>query len=526
LSSTSAEPAAAGAMPMAPRRAFDQLYVRLAAVLLALVLALGVVLVVILRMVSGAYQDEVLQRSSAELAGFIASEAHTIGPGVLDVRSLEEIFPSVTMANPLVEVYVLDRDGRVLAYSGANQRLAREHVDLEPVRAFIRRSRPMPIRGADPRSGGVGIFSAAPLGSAAEPLGYVYVLLGRSEIEAAAMRSSRGYVGAATLAAVAGALLFALIAGALLFRGMTAPLQRLCERVERFVASGFSIEPARATAADAGGDEIARLSTAFHEMSLRILAQLERLQAIDSGRRTAVLNASHDLRTPLAALQGYLQTLIVKRDQLSPQQRDDYLAIAHKHAMRLNRLVDQMFELSKLDAPETLPRRETFALAELVGDIGQKYALPAQNRGVQLAVDLDPRAAPIHADIAMVERLIENLVENALKYTPAGGRVAITVHGDDARGVELAVTDTGAGIPAAEHERIFDRFYRVEGRERNDGDTSTGLGLAIVKRIAELHGASIRVDSEPGRGSRFGVRFPAASGQGAASSREALRRED
>jgi len=493
----------------AARRPFDQLYVRLAAGLLMLVLALGVILFLILRMVSGAYQDEVVQRSNAELAHVIAGEAHSIGPGVLDVVSLERLFPYVTMVNPIVEVYVLDRDGRVLAYSGEHQRLALEQVDLEPVRAFIGRSRSMPIRGSDPRSGAHdSIFSAAALEGGAETLGYVYVLLGRSDVEAAAMRSSRGYVGEVTLVAVTAALLFALIAGALLFRALTTRLQRLCDNVEGFYASGFrdtALLPLRPD----GGDEIARLSMAFGDMARRILEQLHRLESIDNSRRMAVLNASHDLRTPLTALQGYLQTLIVKRKVLSESQSAEYLEIAHKHATRLHRLVDQMFELSKLDAPETVPRRERFALGELVGDIGQKYELHAQDRGVRLSVAIDPAAPPVNADIAMIERLIENLVENALKFTPSGGRVSIAVQAprEAGGGVALSVSDTGRGIPLEEQERIFDRFYRVDTPERGD---SSGLGLAIVRRIAELHEARITVTSAPGMGARFTVHFEAA----------------
>ena len=495
-----------------PRRhAFDQLYVRMAAVLLALVLALGILLFVILRMVSGAYQEEVLQRSSAELAHVIANEAHATDPKSLDVRSLEVLFPYVTMVNPLIEVYVLDRDGRVLAYSGAKQRIMVDQVDLEPVGAFLGRTRPMPIRGTDPRAGSHdAIFSAAALGPVQAPLGYVYVVLGRSEMEAEAMRSSRGYVGTVTVTAVASALVFALIAGALLFRALTARLQHLSDGVDRFFASDFRDAPAVApSAAQArGSDEIARLSIAFDEMARRIHEQLQRLERIDSGRRTAVMNASHDLRTPLTALQGYLQTMVVKREQLSAQQRDDYLQIALKHAARLHRLVDQMFELSKLDAPETLPRRESFALGELVGDIVQNYALRAQERAVTIAVELDAGAPPVSADVAMVERLIENLVENALKFTPQGGRIGIAVRADgDA--VLLSVADSGPGIPPDERDRIFDRFYRID---RPEAGNSSGLGLAIVRRIVELHDARIAVDDNPGGGARFRVEFAAARG--------------
>jgi signal transduction histidine kinase len=166
-----------------------------------------------------------------------------------------------------------------------------------------------------------------------------------------------------------------------------------------------------------------------------------------------------------------------------------------------------MFELARLDAPETAPRREAFSVVELASDIGQKYQLHAEQRQVTLAVDIEPRAPALNADIAMVERLIENLVENALRFTPAGGRVTVGAS-TSADGLQLSVSDTGCGIAADELPHVFDRFYSVA---RAGTERSSGLGLAIVKRIVELHGAHIHAESQPGQGSRFSVLFPASA---------------
>jgi signal transduction histidine kinase len=490
---------------------FDQLYLRLAAVLLLLFALLGVLFVLALRAFDAQYQEEILQRSNRDLAMYVARQHRAIGPEVLDASSIAMLFPYVMTVNPIVEAYVLDRQGRILAASGANAASPTPAelapVDLAPVRAFLSRSRSMPIRGTNPRApGSDAVFSASPIGDERNPVGYVYVVLGRSEPAIAAMTSSRGYVGPLLAVVVASALLFVLVTALLLFRGMTGRLQRLTGEVEAFRAGGF-VSPPQLPVDEPRRDEIERLTRVFREMGDKIVQQLDQLRAADLSRRTAVLNASHDLRTPLAALQGYLQTLLWRGNSLTDEQKRTYLEIANRHSERLSRLVDQMFELAKLDAPETAPRRETFSVAELASDIGQKYQLHAEQRQVTLAVEVEPRAPALNADIAMVERLIENLVENALRFTPAGGRVTVGASAT-AAGLQLTVSDTGCGIAADELPRVFDRFYSVA---RAGAERSSGLGLAIVKRIVELHGAYIHAESQPGQGSRFSVLFPAAS---------------
>jgi len=481
---------------------FDQLYVRLALALVALFALLGVAFALILGNFESMYREETMQRANAELAQTLAREHHTIS-GVLDAHAFADVLSYVKRLNPAVDVYLLDERGTVQAHSDPQGPLAQSQVDLVPVRAFITRARSMPLYGTDPLDAGRStIFSAAPIGSAEHPMGYVYVVLGQSDAADAAMASSRGYVVPLILGALVTSLLFALLAALVLFRVLTGRLRRLTTAVEAFRANGFTAPPVLPPAPRAQ-DEIARLAEVFGEIGDRMVAQLKQLRSIDEGRRTAVLNASHDLRTPLAALRGYLQTLLMKRDALTDAQQIHYLEVANRHAERLARLVEQMFELAKLDAPETQPKRESFSLAELVSDIGQKYKLSAESRGVALEVVTDPSAPMVQADIAMVERLVENLVENALKFTPAGGSVTLKVVGS-ADGVALSVADTGCGIAAEDLPHVFERFYRAAQPGR---DGSAGLGLAIVKRVAELHGAELGIRSEVGKGTRIEALF-------------------
>jgi signal transduction histidine kinase len=482
----------------------DQLYVRLAIALVALFAALGVSFALILANFESMYQEEMTQRANAELAPTLAREWRSIGTEKVDAAAFGETLKYVKMVNPGVDIYLLDPRGNVLAQSDPPGALARPAIDVAPLRAFIERSAAIPLRAADPRHPSrTCIFSAAPLGAAEAPLGYVYVVLGPSDGKDA--DTSGGYVVSLLGAALAASVLFALVAGLVLFRALTGRLRRLTAAVEAFRANGFSAPP-QLPPAPRAQDEIARLSQVFGEIGDRMVAQLERLRSIDQSRRTAVLNASHDLRTPLAALRGYLQTLLMKHDSLPDTQKRQYLEVANRHAERLSRLVEQMFELAKLDAPEAEPKRELFSLAELANDIGQKYRLAAEGRGVTLTVDADPAAPALFADIAMVERLVENLLENALKFTPAGGRVRLAVEGAGDATV-LRVEDTGCGIAQEHLPHVFERFYRAAETSR---DGSSGLGLAIVKRVAELHGAVLGIRSTVKLGTCIEARFGGA----------------
>ena len=227
----------------------------------------------------------------------------------------------------------------------------------------------------------------------------------------------------------------------------------------------------------------------------------------EQARRDLIADISHDLRTPLVAMRGYRELLVARGDSLSAEDRKRYAAIALRQSEHLARLVDDLFELAKLDFRGLVLDCEAFAVGELASDVVQKFALAASARGVALEVAVAADLPPLEADLRLVERVLENLVGNALGHTPAGGRVEVRV-APSAAGVELQVLDTGAGIPAAELPFVFDRHYRGAASGDSEAGEGAGLGLAIAKKIVELHGGAIRVESELRRGSRFVVVLP------------------
>ncbi|HKW84935.1 MAG TPA: ATP-binding protein, partial [Burkholderiaceae bacterium] len=224
-------------------------------------------------------------------------------------------------------------------------------------------------------------------------------------------------------------------------------------------------------------------------------------------RRDLIANVSHDLRTPLVSIRGYLEVLAAKHEVLDPAQRRSYLDTAVRQSEHLGTLIDELFELAKLDFKGITLQREAFQLAELVSDVLQKFRLMAAGRQVALELDASHELPLVHADLGLIERAFDNLIGNALKHTPAGGCVTIRLHAGDGR-VVADVIDTGAGIAANDLPFIFDRFYR------GGGSAGAGLGLAITRRIVELHAGTITVESSPaGSRFRFGVpTLPATAG--------------
>jgi len=225
------------------------------------------------------------------------------------------------------------------------------------------------------------------------------------------------------------------------------------------------------------------------------------LKQTDALRRELIANVSHDLRSPLASIRGYLETVIMKKDTLDPREHEKYLNIILNNTVMLSQLVEELFELSKLDAKQIKPQLETFSLSELVQDVVLKYRPHADEAGIQLDSAMPSEALNIKADIGLIERALSNLIENAIKYTPEKGVVKVALTDAD-QAVRFVVSDTGAGIAEEDLPHVFDRYYRgKQNKTRKPG--GTGLGLAISKKILQLHRSDIQVESQLNVGTRF-----------------------
>ncbi|MCP3867539.1 MAG: HAMP domain-containing histidine kinase [Gammaproteobacteria bacterium] len=484
---------------------FRTLYARLALALVLLLVSVGLIYAVISSSATRHHLEEVSQRLNRDLARNLVADRNLVEQGRLNEEALKETFKMYMVINPSIEIYLLDMQGEILSYSADPGKVKRKRVSLEPVLALLR-GEGYPLLGDDPRNHDrLKAFSVTPVPSSENPEGYLYVVLRGEQFDSVDEMLRESYFLKLSGWSVVISLGFGLLMGLLLFGLLTRRLHRLARVMDRFQQGNFTSHEPASSPGQAINDEIDWLGRTFDEMAGRIVSQLQELQQKDALRRELVAHVSHDLRTPLASLRGYLESLDMKQDELSREERSEYVAIALRHSERLTRLVSELFELATLDARETRPDCEPFALAELVQDVVQKYQLRARQQGVVISMQPVPGLPFVSADIALTERVLENLLENAFSHIEGDGRVDITLKQEEGA-VALSVSDNGCGIPDAALPHVFEPFYQADTgrRERNH----TGLGLAISRRIVELLQGEIQVSSRFKEGATFTFSLP------------------
>jgi len=236
---------------------------------------------------------------------------------------------------------------------------------------------------------------------------------------------------------------------------------------------------------------------------------MEQIADTNATRRELIANISHDLRTPLASLRGYIETLLLKERTLSAQDRRMYLEIAFRQGDYMSHLIEELFELAKLEDVGIDIAPEPMQLSELVQDVILKFKLLAEKTDIRLQGQIMPDTPLVYGDIALIERMLGNLLDNAIRHTARNGTIIVSV-AVDAETARLEVSDTGSGITDPDLPHIFERFYRAD-KSRDPASGGAGLGLAIVKRIVDLHDGRITVSSSVGVGTSFRIEFPTRS---------------
>ncbi|HEX9135471.1 MAG TPA: HAMP domain-containing sensor histidine kinase [Nitrospirota bacterium] len=487
---------------------FKNLYARLAAVLLGLFLAIGVLYALLTIYTTRLYFQEVNQKLNRILAQHLVSEKVLLQDGRVNEEALKNIFHMLMVVNPSIEVYLLGPDGKILAFSAPPGKVKRQSVSLEPIKRLLSNSSPLPVLGDDPRDpAGRKVFSVSPIMLAGRAEGYLYIILGGEAFETEAQMLQGSYILRLSMWAAIGGLLFALLTALLLFDRLTRPLRQLTAAMETFRQRGFSEPPEFLSRVQASsGNEIGRLGMIFKQMADRIAFQIKELKAADAHRREFLANVTHDLRTPLTSLQGYIETLIMKEGTLTPEEQRNYLSIALKRSEQLRNLVSELFELAKLDSPNVQVHFEPFSLSELIQDILQKFQLTVEKKKIVLQMNAAEDLPRVNADIGLLERVFENLIDNAVRYTPENGSITVSA-GPEKERVVVRVSDTGSGIAQDAIPHLFDIQHR-RYRTRQDSNVGSGLGLAIVGRILELHGSTIDVSSAINAGTTFTFTLP------------------
>jgi len=480
------------------------LFWKITTVFSGLLIVLGIVFVIIASRFSNTYYTAAHQELFGDIASHLASFTQPFKNGKTDTTVTHDIIHSTMVANPSVEVYLLDTNGKILDYVVPDTTVQIRQVDITKIKQWLSAEdmhRPM---GDNPKQPGEpSIFSVAPVLEQGKLTGYVYaVLASEKQQQVLHTLDSHLFVKLSSYMFFT-ALLVAFIVGIVTFFLITDSICHVAGVVKRFKEGDYA-----ARIEGYGKGNLGVLTSTFNEMADTIVDNIDKISATDKFRQELIANVSHDLRTPLSIMQGYIETLMMKKDQLSVAERDKYLAVVFDSNKKLSLLVDQLFQYAKLEANLITPQKEQFPVEELASDIIAAYHLKAAERDIHLSIEKPARLATVFADIALTERVLQNLLDNAFKFTPDGGNITIRLSQMPA-GVKVEVADTGIGIAEEEQSFVFERYRQLE--KENMAKKGMGIGLAIVKKILELHQVNITVTSVLGKGTCFGFELPVKS---------------
>jgi len=443
------------------------------------------------------------------LAEHLVQDNPLIKEGVYDYAALENLFHTLMLLGPAFEFYFVDENGKILTYSAEPGKVKRTHINLAPLKKLINNPAAAPIYGDDPRNKAQQkIFSVAPVFNNDKLQGYLYVIIGGEAYDTSLntiKNNDKLWLAALWLGA---ALAFLLIAMLILLRFFTNPIQRLARDVSNIEAANYSLTDTKlSNYSTQKSNEVHSLGRNIQAMVTRIDEQFKALEQSDKQRKELLTHLSHDLRTPLASLQGFLEVLNQSGAQLSAQEQREYLHVSLNNCAQLKQLIEQIFELAHLENGEISIHKETFNLGELIYDCIAKFSLTAEKKGLNLTVEPAICDFPVVADIAKLERVLSNLIDNAIRHTPKGGSIAVNVKRIDEKQLFVQVSDTGVGIKHDELNAIFNPHYQASN-SNNEGRQQGGLGLAICKGLLKLMDSEINVQSELGKGTMFSFNLP------------------
>lgn len=451
------------------------------------------------------YSQAVIQQLSADLAQHINQSYPLLGQDGLNKDSVRTLFDHLMAVNPSVEVYLLDNQGNIVGDGAPAGHIKRQRVDLQPIQTALNNHQ-YPVYGDDPRSiDGKKVFSVAPMRQGGQIKGYLYVILLGEKYTALNSDAQFNALLKIVLLSISLVALLGLIVGGLAFRWITRPLRSLSRQVNAVETGGMAeIQAMAALPLESvqNKDEISLLRQGVVMMARRIAEQWHRLSQQDQLRREFIANISHDLRTPLTSLHGYLESLSVMSSTLSDSDKKRYLDIALAQSQKVRTLAQSLFELARLEYGVVKPQKEHFSLSELLQDVFQKFELAAQTRQQQMLVDIEPGLPMIDADVGMIERVLTNLLDNAIRHAPEKGIISVRLWAEGEK-VLVQVSDNGPGVPQELKEGLFVR-PSIASQSRLRGG---GLGLMIVRQMLQLHGSDITLVERPETGAcfRFGL---------------------
>lgn len=420
---------------------------------------------------------------------------HTLKP-LLSERRYPELREDVDELSQMLgqRITIIAIDGTVWADSEADYMSMPNHHDRVEIRAALSQGFGQSYRVSE---------------TVKQRMKYVAVLVQDQGNDLAVVRLSLAHtvfnlelhrIYQAVLAGALAALVVAGMIGYLLSSGITAPILGLRQAAQHMAKGDLDVRVRIQS-----HDELGQLAQSLNSMAQELRQRLEDQHRLDQARTDFVANVSHELKTPLTLIKGYIETLQDKAIS-DPERARRFMAIINEHADRLGHIVDDLLSIGELESSKNSLERRPTDFKKLIDEVVLGFGYAVTKKGHTLNVTSAGRDFVAPVDAQKIEQVLVNLIDNAVKYTPERGQIDIHLAEDETQLV-ITVRDNGIGIPSVDAGRVFERFYRVDkARSRELG--GTGLGLGIAKHIVLAHKGSIELDSQPGKGTVFTVKLP------------------
>lgn len=446
---------------------------------------LGILFVVVTYSATTEYYQASTQLLNKDVAERIAQLSSPFSKDGIDHKKADSVFNNTMIISPNMEAYFLDTYGVVKYYYAPDSLIKERKIPLDNIKAYLKDPVHL-IKNTDPRDPGTPkIFSAAAVKFGGEKIGYIYVILASKEY-----RNVTEFVFKSRVGGWATKVFFMIILATVIFSLLyTSRLQKRFNHVIS-VLDKFKEGDLNVRFKIGAKDEFFPIADAFNKMVAMLDSNFARLKLLEDERRTFLANISHDLRTPLAVARGYTETLLMESKDDKAEQKGHFEMILNK-IMQVEKLVLQIFELTKMESVNFTPQKEPFVFSEILQETIKGAEFQARQKNITITCENCEDNTLIEADISMMERVVQNLLENAVKYTAEEGEIAVKLSREPGKLI-LLLENNGRLITP----EILDWVNQDTGEEAMNRPKQAGLGLALVKRILFLHHFNFEVGTK------------------------------
>ncbi len=426
------------------------------------------------------------QLLNKDVAAHIVKFASPYDGTEINKRKADSVFKNAMIISPSAEVYFLDTTGNVLDFYGPTKDIKLWKVALKNIDKYIASKGQEYIKAPDPRDPAYPkIFSASEVKNGTKKYGYIYVILGSNEYRTVSDMLFSSHVSNLAIKAFCFIIIVSILFSLLYIKRMQKSFQSMIGVLEKFQNGDYT---ARFAVKD--NAELAPVSLAFNKMADLLTYNISQLKLSEIERKDFIANISHDLRTPLSIARGYAETLQIKKQDgsITDKEQDDYLQMILKKTLQVEHMVTHLFEISKMQFPEFKINKEPFVLSEIVQETVNTFQLKAAAKNEILKCAQCQYHVWINADVSLMERVIQNLVDNAVKNTPENGVIKVGLSVENNKLI-FTIENPGTPLPAGLLDWINapvndnEEYINLPGK--------SGLGIAIVKKILYLHNASL-----------------------------------